>query len=542
MGKSIKVLGMNTQHDGGCCLIIDGEIACAISEERLTRRKGAPGWLYSLSYCLESTGTSLDEIDLVSFSCYGDPLPPEYGDGLARLGFDPNRCQSVDHHLSHAYSTFAVSPFERALIIVLDGSGNSGDTESYYIGTGTTIEKIGENRHKETFRGIGKAYEAFTNFLGWTMSDSGKTMGLAAFGRDRVFDVPLFEIDGGNVNSKLKRKYARGVIEFARENGLDFGEPFAKGETQRSKDVAFYIQDQTEKALIQVIRHLVRETGETNLCLAGGVALNCVANKRILDETGVENIFITPAASDKGQALGNALYGYHHTLKQPRRLVLRVDSFGRTYTNEEILNTLEKRPELGGNFIVHAPEFEYKFVPDIAGVAADLISQGKIIGWLQGGSELGPRALGHRSILGDPRAVDTVHKLNTRVKYREPFRPYAPSVLLEHGKDFFELDCPSPFMLLAAKVKGGRRGAIPAVVHVDGTARVQTVCREDESLYYDLISKFYQITGIPLILNTSFNVAGEPIVETPRDALYCFLKTGMDHLAMGNYLVSKRNN
>jgi carbamoyltransferase len=541
MSKSIKVLGMNTQHDGGCCLIIDGEIACAISEERLTRKKGAEGWLYSLMYCLETTQTSLNEIDLVTFSCYGDPLAESFDGGLARLGFSIEKCQPVDHHLSHAYSTFMVSPFERALIVILDGSGNSGDTESYYIGSGNRIEKFGDNKHKETFRGIGKAYEAFTNFLGWTMSDSGKTMGLAAFGRDRVFKAPLFEIDGSNVNSKLKRKYARGVIDFAKENGLEFGEPFAKGETQNSKDVAFYIQDQIEKALVQIIRHLIAETGEKNLCLAGGVALNCVANKKILDETGVEKIFITPAASDKGQALGNALFGYHHTLKRPRITPITDDSFGRNYSNDEILSTLERRPELGGNFIVHAPEIDYKFVPNIARVSAEMISKGNLIGWLQGGSELGPRALGHRSILGDPRSQDTVHKLNTKVKFRESFRPYAPSVLIEHSKDYFELECDSPFMLLAAKVREARRSLIPAVVHVDGTARVQTVSRDDRRLYYDLISEFYKITGIPILLNTSFNIAGEPIVETPRDALNCFLRTKMDYLVMGNYIIGKRH-
>lgn len=537
----MKVAGLNVMHDGGCCLLIDGRVACAISEERLTRKKGARGWLYSLEYCLKATQTALREIDAVIFSSYGDPLPSRYDGGLSSFGFDHTKCHNLDHHLSHAYSAFMLSPFEEALIVVIDGSGNRGDTESYYVGRGNEIEKIGDNHIKETYRGIGKTYEAFTNFLGWKMVDSGKTMGLASYGDPDAFNsVTLFDMGGDQVNSRLKKKYAQGVIEFAEETGLDFGPPFDRGRNQRSRDVAYLIQAELERIVVSLVDFLVRKTGLRNLCLAGGVALNSVANQKILNETPVNNLFIPPPASDKGQGLGNALYGYHNIFGRPRQSILNHDYFGRRYADDEIELVLTKRPELGGNFLVGSPEFDYEHLSDVVPATAKLLADGNIIGWFQGGCELGPRALGNRSILADPRRKEIKDRLDAKVKFREAFRPYAPSVLSEHSGDFFEIGHPSPFMLLVAKVKESKRKLIPAVVHVDGTARLHTVSKDGNNLFYRLLHEFNKITGVPILLNTSFNRAGEPIVETPRDAMEAFLMTEMDYLVMGNFLVRKK--
>lgn len=536
----MKVLGMNTQHDGGCCLLVDGEVACAISEERLTRKKGARGWWCALKYCLETASVSLSDVDLVVFSSYGDPLPPRFDGGLAGFGLDPRRCMSIDHHLSHAASAFLVSPFREALIVVLDGTGNNGDTESYYVGNGTEIERIGGNQIRANHRGIGKTFEAFTSFLGWTMMESGKTMALAAYGcMERFRALELFEVHEVQVNSRLKEKYVQGVVRFSEEEKVDFGEPFTRGRTEMSSDVALFVQDRTERALIELVRNLARKTGLRRLCLAGGVALNCVANQKLLDQAGLEEIFVVPAASDKGECLGNALYGHSVVRKGGRPNPLKRDSLGRLYTNEEILQVLQHRQELGNNFIVQAPPVEYARVDQMQVEVARLIDEGKVVGWMRGGSELGPRALGHRSILGDPRRRDIQHHLNEEVKHREPFCPYAPAVLEEFATRYFELRCPSPFMLLAPRTRKDTRSTMPGVVHADDTSRPQTVSREFEPCFWTLISEFYRRTGVPAVLNTSFNLSGEPIVESPADALSAFLRSGMDYLAIEDYLIWK---
>jgi carbamoyltransferase len=534
------VLGMNIQHDSGCCLLINGNVACAISEERLTRVKGAAGGWNAVKYCLESANISLQDVRLAVLSSYGEPLSPGFDAGLSRLGFC-GKSLEVDHHLSHACSVFYSSPFEEALIVVVDGAGNSGATESYYLGSGCQITRIGGNRRRETHRGIGKTYEAFTSFLGWTMMESGKTMALAAFGDpERFKSVQLFDIEDDQANGRLKQKYVEGVKQFEREQSLNFGEPFAKDSTQTSRDVAFLIQDRTERALLEIVRYLIRRTGLRKLCLAGGVALNCVANRRLLDEAGVEQMFIVPAASDKGQCLGNAFYGHYSQGKGDRCSFPQRDSWGRRYSNAEIKAVLDLRPELGNNFIVRAPAIEYEYRHDIAQMTAKLLSEGNIVGWFQGESELGPRALGNRSILCSPTDTNLVSRLNAQVKHREAFRPYAPSILEEFASDYFDLACPSPFMLFVARVKPNKRSVICGVVHKDGSARVQTVSRTQNEAFYCLIQEFYGLTDVPVVLNTSFNLAGEPIVESPQDALSVFLRSNMDFLAIGNYLVRRK--
>ena len=534
------VLGLNTQHDGGCCLIRDGRVRIAISEERLTRRKGASGFLYSLRYCLENAHVKLSEVDLAVFSSYGDSIPASFRGGLDFLSSSVPRTVTLDHHLSHAWSAFFTSPFDEALIVVLDGSGNSGDTESYYIGCGNSIERIGANKVRSYERGIGKTYEAFTSFLGWTMMQSAHTMALAALGDATAFDgLEIYSNEGDQVNSFLRQKYVQGVVQFGKDHDIDFGMPFDRGRTQRSRDVARFIQDRTEQAVVKYIQNLITQTGLRRVCLAGGVALNCVLNRRVLDKSGAEAIWVVPCASDKGQCLGNALYGSHCVLGYPRPPALVDDTFGKTYSLAEITHVLDRRMELGNNFIVEAPQISYETVADPAVVAARLIAEGKIVSWFQGGSELGSRALGHRSILADPRCPEVVQRVGSAVKLREGFRPYAPSVTEEATREYFDLECPSPFMQVIANVLPRQRSKIPGVIHVDGTARLQTVSCTANPRFHQLITEFGRITGVPIILNTSYNGRGEPIVETPHDAIATFLQTGIDALVIEDCLVLK---
>src|ERR1017187_6483928 len=390
----MKVLGLNVQHDGGCCLIVDGQIACAISEERLTRKRGAGGWWYSLRYCLEATGLQLRDIDLAVFSSYGDDLPAGFDGGLTAFGLRPRRSAVIDHHLSHAASSFFASSFDDALAVVLDGTGNNGDTESYFVCEGNRIERLGWNRDRTSARGVGKTYEAFTSFLGWPMMDSGSTMALAAYGSsERYGSLELFDVSGDQISSHLTEKYVQGVLEYSKKYGVDFGEPFSRGQTQVSRDAARFIQDRTERALKQWISGLVRKSGKTNVCLAGGVALNCVANEGIRRMPGIGSLFVTPAASDKGQAVGNAMYGFSVILNGGRPKSFIRDSFGKSHDEAEIRLVLERRQELGNNFIVEAPPIEFARVPAIESEVAKLIAAGKTVGWMQGGSEIGSRAL-----------------------------------------------------------------------------------------------------------------------------------------------------
>jgi carbamoyltransferase len=534
------VLGLNTQHDGGCCLIRDGKVQFAISEERLTRIKGSRGFLYALRYCLSNAGISLSDVDLAVFSSYDEPLPADFRGGFDLFTPTPPRCTTLDHHLSHAWSAFLTSPFDEALIIAIDGSGNGGGTESYFVGAGKSVRQVGSNQVRSYHRGVGKTYEAFTSFLGWTMMQSAHTMALAALGDPAAFaDLEVFSNNDDQVNGLLRRKYVQGVVEFAREAGVEFGAPFDRGQTKQSRDVARFIQDRTEKAVVRYVRNLISMTGLKHICLSGGVALNCVLNRRVLDDSGAEALWVVPCASDKGQCLGNALYGAHGILDAPRPAPLRDDSFGCYYGDEEIRRVLDRRMELGNNFIVEAPGIRYEKIADPAAVAAKCLADGRIVGWFQGGSELGARALGHRSILADPRDRRVSQRLSSTVKRREPFRPYAPSVLEEAAATYFDLPCPSPFMQLVGRVRPEYRDSFPSVVHVDGTARIQTVSSLTNPRYHRLIAEFGKLTGVPLVLNTSFNRRGEPIVETPHDAIATLLSTGIDVLLIEDYFVEK---
>lgn len=538
----MKVIGVNTGHDGGCALLEDGKIKVAISEERIIRKKCADGWLNSLFYCLESSNLSLNDIDLVVFSSYRDRLVEDYDGGLSKFNFPRERCISVDHHLSHACSSFLTSPFKKSLIFVYDNRGNESDTESFYLGEGNKIHKIGGNPLDDPLKGIVRAYEAFTCYFGWNSDEAGKTMGLASYGDKKKFEkYPIYsQTKEGWYYNNLDSFYAEGIEMLLKKYGIDQFNKYSK-DSMEYKDLAAWIQDEFERAVLGTINKLYESTGLDTLCVSGGGALNSICNGKILEKTKIKNLFIFPAASDKGQCVGNALYGYYlYGNHDKKDYVWKVDYTGQNYNSESIKKLLNpENRAFRENTIDKAPRYEYKTMENVTHEVAKLMSEGKIVGWFQGGSELGPRALGHRSIVCDPRRPEMKDTLNEKVKHREGFRPFAPSVLLEKSKEYFRLEDSSPFMLLAVDVNKDKKVVIPAVTHVDGTARVQTVTKEDNGVYYDLINEFYEITGVPVILNTSFNLAGEPIVETPEDAMRCFLKTQMDFLVIGNYLIWK---
>lgn len=542
MTRNLTVVGLNLGHDGGCAILKGNRVRIAISEERLNRRKHSPGWVASLLYCLAATRTKLDEIDLFVFSAGGRHPPQGYTGGLSWIGAQSDRFISIDHHLSHAVGSFCLSPFDKALVVVLDALGNDNATESYYIGNCSRIERIGGNASSRLrAKGIGATYEAFTNFLGFTDQDSGKTMALASYGDSLAFRAPLFDVFNDQVASNLEHTHQWGVVEFAKKSGLPFGECFPDHTLEVAWNVAAYVQRQTEDAVLQLLRNLMAATGTTNVCLSGGVALNCLMNTRIWQELRPSGLFVLPPASDAGQALGNALYGHFYLTGELPRYTLSSASFGRHYTDEEIELSLKRDHWTTpfGRLLRH--RFAYLKEANITRSVAELLAQGKTVGWLQGGSELGPRALGNRSILADPRSPHMRDILNARVKHREWFRPFAPSVLLEECPSWFHLDHPSPFMLEAPFVRKECAFRIPAILHVDGTARLQTVEKTVDPRFHDLINEFWKITGVPMILNTSCNDR-EPIVETPGDALFTYLTTELDYLVVGEYLVEKQGN
>ena len=440
---------------------------------------------------------------------------------------------NVPHHHSHA-AAFFVSPFEQALVLVMDGYGDDCSS-SAYIGHGNRLERL-------WFAGImnsaGLVYTFVTEYLGFAgFGDEGKVMALAAYGGDtyvdRFRDVIRPMPDGGYaVNMDYFSYDIYGQLSPFKRKFLDtFGPPRQPGEfiTDRHRDVAFALQAVIEEIVLHRVRTLLKRHPQRDLVLSGGVALNCVANAKILEHTDVRRLWVPPCASDTGAPLGSALWHYHHDLGLPRRFELKHALLGKAYGEGKIVSALD------------AAGLSYRRLKEgqlIARVARDL-ADGRIVGWFQGRFEVGPRALGNRSILADPRRPDMRDVLNAKVKQREPFRPFAPAVLVERASEFFEIDQPDPFMTLAPRVRPESRDRIPAAVHVDGTARIQTVERSSNPRYYGLIEEFGRLTGVPILLNTSFN-RSEPIVASPRDAVECYLKSGIDVLVLGDYYVGER--
>lgn len=537
--KDKTIVGFNTGHHGGCAIMHKGKMV-AISEERVNRKKYSEGYLDSFFYCLDALKIGVKDIDLFVSSSYHKRLPKNFSGYFGYMNIPKKKFITVDHHLSHAYSAYFLSSFDRALVVVIDGLGNDSDTESYYIAKNSTIKRVGGNKKdRSMYKGIGRAYEAFTNFCGWSAQEAGKTMGLSAYGKEKYPDLQLFDIDDKlQAGSRLEGKYHHASLDFIKRNKISFGKPFSGFD---NKDAAYFVQDRLEKVILDIINKLYDEYKIENLCLAGGVFLNSIVNRKILEKTKIKKIFVLPCCDDTGQPLGNLLYGYHGHLGYPKQFLMKTPYLGKEYTEKDYLDVIEKKQE---RFIlpykVKSTEIGYKKYRNIENITAKLLSEGKIIGWFQGSSEIGPRALGHRSILCAPYPKKMKDMLNAKIKHREMFRPFAPVVLKEKLPEYFDLAVESPFMLKIAKIKKGKVNKIPATSHIDKTARVQTVTKKMNDKFYDLIKSFYRITKVPVILNTSFNDAGEPIVETPKDAMIMFCITPMDYLVLGDYLIWKK--
>jgi len=572
--KHVYVLGINAyDHDVSACLLRDGEIAFGINKERITREKHASGFYQGVvDYCLAAEGISLDNVDLVVRNCYVLPVEelelrmlsqdvPEIMDDKERMQAanhplylaNSEKVVTVSHHLAHAYSAFAACPFQEGVVMVVDGVGNyaadvmedyplrevnplARESESYYSFAGADIKTLKKVWLQPTrgflsdefyyMPGLGALYSRVSSYIFADWNKCGEVMGLAPYGRPGAIK-PLLEMKDGELT----------VPEW----GVEFNKPWlvdrepnweASSSMQHWKDMAWRVQEDTERVLLERAIWLRETTGARNLCMAGGVALNCVANGRIAREAGFENIWIQPAAGDDGIAIGCALYGHLAVLKNKRSFVMNHAYLGVEYKDDEVQRAAGKR--------LARLQTVSKASTNICAEAAELLSHGHVLGWFQGRSEFGPRALGTRSIIADPRNAEMKDKLNLRVKHRQAFRPFAPIVIAERATEVFEGEEESPFMLLVKAVRPQWRDKIPAIVHVDGTARVQTVRKDNNQRLYALLEEFNAITGVPVLLNTSFNVKGEPMVETPEDAMKCFLSTGLDYLVLHDIVIAKK--
>lgn len=557
-------------HDAAAVLLKDGKLVAASLEERFSRKKHDYSFpSNAINFCLEQEGLKPQDVDYVVF--YEKPFLkferilkqvfssfpltyPVFRESMSvwlkdklwikaliqeTFGIDEDRILFSHHHLSHAASAFYPSPFEEAAILTIDGVGEWTTTAIGY-GKGQEVKLFEEIRFPHS---IGLLYSAFTAFLGFKVNNGEyKVMGMAPYGEPKYVEKvkKLIEIeDDGTFRLNLKyfafhrstkRTFSRAFVKL-------FGEPRNPAEAehldQYYADIAASIQKVTEEAIIKLARRVKERTGSENLVMAGGVALNSKANGLILKETGFKNIYIQPEAGDGGGALGAALLAHAILTGERPSFVLEHAYWGKEFANGEIEKFLRE------NNIKYEELSEEKLIER----TVDLIVQGKVIGWYQGKFEWGPRALGNRSILADPRRAEMKDIVNRKIKFREPFRPFAPSTLEETAEDFFELgpnrdQLPLRFMLMVVPVKEDKR-VIPAVTHVDGSARVQTVKKELNPRYYDLIKAFGEATGVPVVLNTSFNLRGEPIVTTPENAYSTFFRSGMDALIMGNYLIEK---
>jgi carbamoyltransferase len=440
---------------------------------------------------------------------------------------------NVPHHHSHAAMYFG-SPFEEALVLVMDGYGDECSS-SAYVGRGHKLERVWSTG---IMNSVGLVYTFVTEYLGFAgFGDEGKVMALAAYGEDTYVErfrdvVRPVEGLGYAVNMDYFSYPLFGQLRpFTRKFISTFGPRRAPGEpiSDRHRDIAFALQTATEEIVLHLVRSLLKRYPARDLCLTGGVALNCVANAKILEHTQVKRLWVPPCASDTGAPLGSALWHHHQTLDHPRNFQLRHPMLGKAYSDQEITAALKRA---GLNYRRMAEEL---LLPRVAQDLAD----GKIVGWFQGRFEMGPRALGNRSILADPRREEMRDLLNDKVKKREAFRPFAPAVLLERSPEFFEINQPDPFMTLAPRVRADKRHNIPAAVHVDGTGRIQTIDRASNPRYYGLIEEFGRLTGVPILLNTSFN-RREPIVASPEDAINCYLRTQMDVLVLGDFYTCDR--
>lgn len=562
----MRILGIVCDtHDSGVALLEDGVPALVLEEERFSRQKHTFKFpLLSIEAAFAELKLGLGDIDVMTTPWDTRQLRRTFAKavlghlpaslsllrpgantaqnggivfltlwlkyelrrrfGLARL---PPIVQ-VGHHDAHAAIFFA-SPFEEAAVLVMDGFGDVAAT-SAYVGSGNRLECRWRGSF---FDSLGMLYSLVTYHLGFAPFEEGTVMALAACGGDtyaaRFKDLVRLEKGGQfSLNSDYLRHDRYGQIHPFTRKFLDiFGPPRRRHEpiTDRHRDLAFALQATTEDAVLHVVRALAASHPSRNLCLTGGVALNCVANARILRDTDYRRVWVPPCASDTGAPLGSALWHEHQTLGRPRTFELTHPFYGTTHSDAEIARALDQS----------GLSYRRLDEADLIAEVARRLANGQIVGWVQGRFEMGPRALGNRSILADPRSVEIKDQLNARIKQREPFRPFAPAVLVERASEFFEIDQPDPFMTMAPRVRADKVELIPAAVHVDGTARIQTVDRAANPRYYRLIEEFGRLTGVPVILNTSFN-RREPIVASPADAVACYLQTGMDALVVGDFL------
>jgi carbamoyltransferase len=526
--------------------MIDGRIEVAIMEERLSRKKHHEGFPdLAIDYCMKSAGIAdINEVDYFVINQYNKSACEmelvQYRNYSNRVIINPS------HHLLHAYYAYFASGFEDAAVLIVDGSGyNYGEyvvrnsphlgpapefsemeeaDAIYFVRNGNIelIEKRWGLWHSSEpyyrFPSLGHMFSAASQYIFGSWQHAGKTMGLAPYG------------DSNALQFQIVTKTANGLavdVDWI----LDFPKPvrgLSVEEVKINCDIAAKVQAELEEAMVYMAKRAYDATQSPNLCLSGGVALNSVANGRIILESPFQNVFITPAANDGGIAIGAALYGFHHLNKRPPVFKHVNDFYGRAYEDSEILEAIQNNPRL-----------QYERVDNPAQRAAADLADRKIIGWFEGKSELGPRALGHRSILCDPRLPGMKDALNSKVKYRESFRPYAASVLEEHTAEYFDIHSRNPYMLVVTSILPDKRSTLPAVCHIDGTCRIQTVGPDYDGNYRKLIEYFYELTSVPMVLNTSFNIRGEPIVESPQDALACFLGSGIDFLYIGSYRISK---
>jgi carbamoyltransferase len=558
----MNVLGISCYYHDSCAVLIqDGRITAAVQEERFNRDKYSPVFpIQSINYCLQEGNITIYDVDEVAFyekmylkfertilshlvgwpwtlKSFLDTMPIWLKDRLA-VGFtieEELRYKKpvlyVKHHLSHAASAFLVSPFERAAILTIDGVGEYASA-TFGVGKGSDIQVMKELRYPHS---LGLLYSIVTAYLGfWVFSGEGKVMALAEFGEPTYLDKLKQIVDVRDDGSfRLDTRYFsfnRGEKMHNERFEALFGPPREMDSelTDRHKDIAASLQRLTEEIVVKMARHLHAVTGERYLCMAGGVCLNVTANQRVRDETPFEDVYIQPAAGDAGAALGAAAYITHTVNGVPRRGPLESCALGPGFPDRSVEVLLRNRKATFRQLERDA------LLEEVSGRLADK----QIVGWFSGRMEFGPRALGNRSILAHPGDPGMKSRLNDVIKHREPWRPFGASVLLDRTGEFFEDPGPSPFMLLVHKIREDKLGAIPAVTHVNNTSRIQTVTAEHNGIYYDLIDAFREKTGIPMLLNTSFNDR-EPIVHTPEEAFRCFEESGMDCLVLNNYLVTR---
>ena len=600
-----QILGISAfYHDSAAALIVDGKVKSAIQEERFTRRKHDDSFPdNSIKYILKSNNITISDLDSIVFyekpllkferlletyldnspfgiQSFSKSIPVwsqekifqkqnifSYLKKIDKEFNDIKKIQFVEHHVSHAASAFYPSPFENAIILTADGVGEWATT-TVAIGNKNNLEMKKEINYPHS---LGLIYSAFTYYCGFKVNDGEyKLMGLAPYGDAKYFNVILDKLidikeDGSFRMNQDYFDYSTGLKminkKFEKLFGMKSRDMASTYIDQFYMDIAASIQKVLEFAILKICYSIRDEYNLKNLCMAGGVALNCVANAKILESKIFDNIWIQPAAGDAGGAIGSALYVWHklanqkNIYKEKNKKILADDMngsyLGPEFTKEEIKKSLDTM----------GAKYEFLEEETLLDIVSKKLSESKAIGWFQGKMEFGPRALGNRSILADPRSEDMQKNLNLKIKYRESFRPFAPAILIEEVNNWFELEVNSPYMLLVSKVKENKkiklennqedlkgikkldikRSLIPAITHVDYSARVQTVNKNNNAIFYKLIKKFQNITGVPILVNTSFNVRDEPIVNTIEDAYKCFLKTDLDYLVCGNFFLEKSN-